>query len=104
MAKGLLREATIAPSLSGIVQVEKPVRPFLVTMALIYDLDFDATSFSLLARPQALTKTVKLWSVAGERLDTLGQPQGEVLSVRFFTERQSPLLPRAWIARFGNGR
>lgn len=47
----------------------------------IYDLDFDATS-SLIATASA-DQTVKLWSIAGERLDTLGQPQGEVLSVRF---------------------
>ncbi len=47
----------------------------------IYDLDFDATS-SLLATASG-DQTVKIWSVNGERLDTLGQPQGEVLSVRF---------------------
>ncbi len=47
----------------------------------IYDLDFDATS-SLIATASA-DQTVKLWSINGERLDTLGQPQGEVLSVRF---------------------
>ncbi len=47
----------------------------------IYDLDFDATS-SVVATGSA-DQTVKLWSVSGGRLDTLGQPQGEVLSVRF---------------------
>ncbi len=59
----------------------KPVRTLLGHNGAIYDLDFDATS-SLLATASA-DQTVKLWSVAGERLDTLGQPQGEVLSVRF---------------------
>ena len=47
----------------------------------IYDLDFDATS-SVLATGSA-DQTVKVWSVTGNRLDTLGQPQGEILSVRF---------------------
>jgi len=47
----------------------------------IYDLDFDATS-SVLATGSA-DQTVKVWSASGNRLDTLGQPQGEVLSVRF---------------------
>ncbi len=47
----------------------------------IYDLDFDATS-SLIATASA-DQTVKIWNTAGERLDTLGQPQGEMLSVRF---------------------
>ena len=47
----------------------------------IYDLDFDATS-SLIATASA-DQTVKIWNTQGERLDTLGQPQGEMLSVRF---------------------
>ncbi len=59
----------------------KPARTLHGHNGAIYDLDFDATS-SLIATASA-DQTVKLWSVAGERLDTLGQPQGEVLSVRF---------------------
>ena len=59
----------------------KPVRTLQGHNGAIYDLDFDATS-SLIATASA-DQTVKLWSIAGERLDTLGQPQGEVLSVRF---------------------
>ncbi len=47
----------------------------------IYDLDFDSLSF-LIATASA-DQTVKIWNLAGLRLDTLGQPQGEVLSVRF---------------------
>ena len=59
----------------------KPARTLQGHNGAIYDLDFDATS-SLIATASA-DQTVKLWSIAGERLDTLGQPQGEVLSVRF---------------------
>jgi len=59
----------------------KSVRTLHGHNGAIYDLDFDATS-SLIATASA-DQTVKLWSITGERLDTLGQPQGEVLSVRF---------------------
>ncbi|MDX1925561.1 MAG: c-type cytochrome domain-containing protein [Pirellulaceae bacterium] len=59
----------------------KPARTLSGHNGAIYDLDFDATS-SLIATASA-DQTVKLWSISGERLDTLGQPQGEVLSVRF---------------------
>ncbi len=52
----------------------------------IYDLDFDASS-QLIVTASA-DQTVKLWSIAGERLDTLGQPQGEMLSVRFSPDGQ----------------
>lgn len=47
----------------------------------IYDVDIDPAS-ALIATASA-DQTVKIWSIRGERLDTLGQPQGEVLSVRF---------------------
>jgi WD40 repeat protein len=59
----------------------KPARTLQGHNGAIYDLDFDATS-SLIATASA-DQTVKLWTITGDRLDTLGQPQGEVLSVRF---------------------
>ena len=59
----------------------KVVRTLSGHNGAVYDLDFDATS-SLIATASA-DQTVKIWNTQGERLDTLGQPQGEMLSVRF---------------------
>ncbi len=38
---------------------------------------------SALIATASADQTVKIWSVSGARLDTLGQPQGEMLTVRF---------------------
>ncbi len=67
----------------------------------IYDLDFDSSS-ELIATASA-DQTVKVWSIAGERLDTLGQPQGEMMSVRF-SPMDSTCLRLVSIVRFASGR
>jgi WD40 repeat protein len=59
----------------------KAIRSLSGHNGAIYDLDFDASS-CLIATASG-DQTVKVWNVQGERLDTMGQPQGEVLSVRF---------------------
>lgn len=53
----------------------------------VYDLDFDPTS-SIIATASA-DQTVKIWNLAGDRLDTLGQPEGEMHCVRFSRDGSS---------------